>query len=308
MKEYFRLQYIMTKRKLSDGLRRPIFGYLFALFFLLIFVGVSWVLLSAKSAYTPYIYAFASLFFTLKLSEIKRNDFLKIHFGDKQYRKVRILENLIITLPFVIFLVYKQHFYLTIILVAISVLLALLSFKATYNFTIPTPFFKKPFEFTVGFRNSFFMFFIAYGLAIIAVNVDNFNLGVFALGLVFLTTLGFYLKPENEFFVWSFSCTPTKFLFTKIKTALLFSFCLCLPVFILLSVFYFEHIGVLLLCVFLGFLYLTTLVLAKYSDYPEEMGILQAIIFTIGLFPPMLIVVIPLFASQSVNKLKNFLK
>jgi hypothetical protein len=297
----------MTKRKLSDG-SRPIVGYLLALLISLVFVGVSVLLLSSKSIYAPYIYVFASLFFTSKLSEIRRNDFLKFCFGNGQYKKVRILENLIVALPFVIFLVYKQHFYLGIILVAITILTALLSFKATYNITIPTPFFKKPFEFTVGFRNSFFMFFIAYGLAIIAVKVDNFNLGVFALGLVLLTTLGYYLKPENEYFVWSYSCTPAKFLLTKIKTALLLSFCLCLPVLILLSIFYFEHIGVLLACTFLGFLYLTTLILAKYSAYPEEIGIIQAIMFAIGLFPPMLIVVIPLFASQSVTKLKEFLK
>jgi hypothetical protein len=297
----------MTKRKLSDG-SRPIVGYLLALFILLVFVGVSVLLLSGKLTYAPYIYAFSSLFFTLKLSEIKRNDFLKIHFGDKQYRKVRILENLIVALPFFVFLVYKQHFYLTIVLVAITILLALLSFKATYNITIPTPFYKKPFEFTVGFRNTFFMFFIAYVLAIIAIQVDNFNLGIFALGLVFFTILSYYLKPENEYFVWSYSCNPAKFLFTKIKTALLFSFCLCSPIIILLSVFYFEHIGVLLGCVFLGLLYQITLILAKYSVYPDGIGIMQGIIFAIGLFPPMLIVIIPLFAHQSVNKLNDFLK
>ena len=297
----------MTKRKLSDG-SRPIVGYLLALFILLIFVGFSMLLLSSKLTYAPYIYAFISLSFTLKLSEIKRNDFLKIHFGDKQYRKVRVLENLIIAMPFFVFLVYKQYFYLAIVLVAITILIALLSFKVTYNITIPTPFYKTPFEFIVGFRNTFFMFFIAYGLAIIAIKVDNFNLGVFALGIVFLTILGYYLKPENEYFVWSYSCTPAKFLFTKIKIALLFSFCLSLPVLILLSVFYFEHIGVLLGCTFLAFMYQTTLILAKYSTYPEEMGIIQMIIFAIGLFPPMLIIIIPLFAHQSVNKLKNLLK
>jgi len=307
MKEYFKLQYAMTMRKLSDG-SRPIVGYFLALFMLFVFVGISILLFYSKLTFALYIYAFVSLFFTLKLSEIRRNDFLKFCFGNEQYRKVRILENLIVALPFVIFLVYKQYFYLTIILVAITILIALLSFKATYNVTIPTPFFRKPFEFTVGFRNSFFMFFIAYGLAIISVKVDNFNLGVFALGLIFLTTLGYYLKPENEYYVWSYSRTPVKFLFTKIKTALLFSFCLCLPVLILLSIFYFEHIGVLLACTFLGFLYLTTVILAKYSAYPEEIGIVQAIFFTIGLFPPMLIVIIPLFANQSVNKLKKFLK
>ena len=160
MKEYFKLQYAMTKRKLSDGSRRPIVGYLFALFISLIFVGVSVLLLSSKLIYAPYIYAFASLFFTLRLGEIRRNDFLKICFGNERYRKVRILENLIVSLPFVILLVYKQHFYLTVILIVITVLIALINFKATLNITIPSPFSKKPFEFTVGFRNTFLVFFI----------------------------------------------------------------------------------------------------------------------------------------------------
>ena len=162
------------------------------------------------------------------------------------------MENLIIVLPFVIFLIYKQQFYLTIILVAITVLMALLSFKATHNITIPTPFYKKPFEFTVGFRNTFFIFFIAYGLTIVAVAVDNFNLGVFSLMLIFFTILSFYLKPENDYFVWSYSLTPSKFLIEKIRIAFLFSFYLCSPVFLLLSIFYFEHIGILLFCVLLG--------------------------------------------------------
>ena len=297
----------MTNRKLSDG-SRLIIGYFLALLILLVFIGSS-IGLFLYTTYAPYIYIFVSLYFTTKLSEIKRNDFLKIHFGNGRYRKVRILENLIVALQFIIFLIYKHCFYTTIFLFVITVLIALLSFKTTYHFTIPTPFYKKPFEFTVGFRNSFFVFFIAYGLAIIAVAVDNFNLGAFALLLIFLPVLGYYLKPENEYFVWSHSLTPAKFLVEKIKIAFVFSSCLCSPVLILLGIFYFENLGVLLLCILLGNLYLITLILAKYSAYPNEIDFAQAIIMAICLiFPPMLIAIIPFFASQSVNKLKVFLK
>jgi hypothetical protein len=49
--------------------------------------------------------------------------------------------------------------------------------------------------------------------------------------------------------------------------------------------------------------------LAKYSAYPNEMDLVQAIIMTVCLaFPPMLIAVIPFFAGKSVNKLNEFLK
>jgi len=108
MKEYLTLQYKMTKRKLSDG-SRPIVGYLLALLILLVFAGFSVLLLYSEMTFAPYIYVLISLFFTSKLSEIKRNDFLKICFASG-YRKIRILENLIIALPFVIFLVCKQQF------------------------------------------------------------------------------------------------------------------------------------------------------------------------------------------------------
>ena len=308
MKEYFKLQYIMTKRKLSDG-SRPIVGYLLALLIILVFIGLSMLLLYSKITFAPYIYVLVSLFLTSKLSEIKRNDFLKICFENKRYKTIRILENMIVTVPFVIFLIYKHQFYLTIILIAIAILIALLSFKATYNITIPTPFYKKPFEFTTGFRNTFFMFFIAYGLAIIAVVVDNFNLTVFSLMLIFFTILTYYLSPENEYFVWSYNITPSKFLIAKIKIAFLFSLYLCLPVLFLSGIFYFEHIGILLLCVLLGYLYLIALILAKYSAYPNEMDLVHTMIMTICLvFPPMLIVVIPFFADKSINKLNDFFK
>jgi len=297
----------MTMRRLSDS-SRPIVGYLLALLILFVFIGVSILLLSSKYVYAPYVYAFASLFFVSKLNDIRRNDFLKFCFTKAQYRTVRILENLIVALPFILFLLCKHHFYLTLILTAVTISMALLNFKTTYNVTIPTPFYKKPFEFTVGFRNTFFMFLISYGLTIVAINVNNFNLGIFALGLIFFTILGYYLKPENEYFIWIYNCTPAKFLFKKIKTAVLFSFCLSMPVLILLSIAYFEHIGILLALTLLGFVYLTTFILAKYSAYPEEIGIMQGIILAFGLFPPMLIVIIPLFAGKSVNQLKEILK
>lgn len=308
MKEYFKLQYTMNKRKLSDG-SRPIVGYLIALLILLAFVGLSIYLFHLVPIYAPYLYVFVSLFFAAQLSEIKRNDFLKFHFENSQYRKVRILENVIITVPFAIFLLYKQEFYLIISLVVAAVLLALLNFKTTYNMVIPTPFYKKPFEFTVGFRNTFFMFPIAYAIVVIAIIVDNFNLGIFALLLVFLSVLTYYHKPEKVYFVWSHSLTATQFLIEKIKTAFLFSFCLCSPIILLLGIFYFENLGTLLLFLFLGYLYLTTLILAKYSDFPNEANPGVSIIIVLCLLiPPFLIVTIPFFAIQSTKKLNVFLQ
>ena len=297
----------MIIRKLSDG-SHPVIAYFILLLLFLVFTGLS-IFLFYKTAFAPYIYVLVSTCFISKLSEIKRNDFLQICFGNEQYRKIRIWENLIIALPFIPFLIYKQQFYPVILLIVLSVGMALFNFKTTYRMIIPTPFYKKPFEFTVGFRNTFFLFFIAYGLTLLAITVDNFNLGVFSLMLIFLTVLSYYLKPENEYFVWSYSLTSVKFLIEKIKTAFLFSLCLCLPTLCALSIFYVEHLGVLLLFTLLGYLYLTTMILAKYAAYPNEIDLVQAILLSLTIvLPPMLIAIIPFFAVQSVNKLKGFLK
>ncbi len=271
MKNYFQLQYKMLNRKLSELGVHPVIGYLLLL---LVFIGLS-AYLFYKTDFAPYIYTLIALLFTSKLSEVKRNDFLKNCVGDTRYRKIRILENLAIIFPFAIFLIYKQSYLATSILTSLAALVALLNFKTTYNLTIPTPFYKKPFEFTVGFRNTFFLFFIAYALTAIAVAVDNFNLGVFSLAIIFLSVLCYYLKPENEYFVWSYSLTPAKFLVEKIKTAFIFSLYLCLPVLLVLSIFYVEHLGALLLFTLLGYLYLAAIIMAKYAAYPNEMNVVQ---------------------------------
>ncbi|MDR2927374.1 MAG: ABC transporter permease [Cytophagaceae bacterium] len=294
----------MANRKLLSFGIHPAIGY----FLLLLLYVLLSELLFYKKTFAPYIYIIIALFFIPKLSDMRRNDFLKINFGGR-YLKVRILENLIVVLPFAVFLICKQQILPTFLLIAIAISMTFLNFKTDYSITIPTPFGKKPFEFTAGFRNTFILFMIAYALAVIAIAVNNFNLGVFSLMLIFFTIVCYYLKPENEYFVWSYSFTPAKFLIEKIKTAYLYSLYLCMPALMLLSIFYFEHIDILLLFALSGYLYLTVFILIKYAAYPREMDLVQGIIICVTLvFPPALIAVIPLFVSQSVNRLKVFLK
>lgn len=304
MREYFKLQYKLTNRKIADFWIQPIIGYLCLL---LGFVGLS-MYLFYKTNFAPYIYILISIYFLTKLSETKRNDFLKICFSNRNYRTIRILENMIITFPFIVFLIYKLQFYPAIILIILSILLALLSFKTAYSITLPTPFFKKPFEFTVGFRNTFYLFIIAYFLSIIAVVVDNFNLGIFSLMLVYLSVLTYYFKPENKYYVWSYALTPIQFLGEKIKTSLLYASLLCSPIALLLGFYYFNSITIILLFMLLGYLYLITIILAKYSAYPEEINLTQAIPIGISLvFPVILIAIIPFLIDLAIKQTKDIL-
>jgi hypothetical protein len=182
------------------------------------------------------------------------------------------------------------------------------SIKTGINFTIPTPFYKKPFEFTVGFRNTFYIFPIAYILTCIAISVDNFNLGIFSLLLVFLVAFSFYTQPENEYFVWSFALTPKQFIIEKIKTALLFTSIVSLPIVLTLCFFYYTNIDALIAFYIIGCIFLITIISAKYSAYPDQINLPEGIIIAICIsFPPLLLVFAPYFYLKAIKKLQRYL-
>ena len=279
-------------------------------FFLImaVFIGFSLYLFS-KTEFAEYIFILIALSFVSKLSEEKRNDFLKSIFLDTSYLKLRLIENALVSLLFIAFLVYKQLYSSVIILSVLTLMMALLNFSSTFNYTIPTPFHKRPFEFTVGFRNTFYLFAFTYFLTFMSVSVGNFNLGAFALLLAFFVSLSFYLKPENEYYVWSFVETPKRFLINKIKTGLVYSTILSAPILIVLSIFFFSEINILLIFQLIGYVYLVTIILAKYSAYPNEMNLPQGILIALSfILPPMIFVIIPLFYSQSIKKLNTILE
>ncbi|MFC2188344.1 ABC transporter permease [Fulvivirgaceae bacterium LMO-SS25] len=305
MKEYFALQYKMTNRRFKDTGFEPLFAYLILT---VGFVGLS-IYLFSKTEFAEYIFLLSALTFIGKFSEIRRTEFLKICFGETKLKKIRVAENLIGSLPFLIFLFYKQLFLSALLLFVLATILALVNFRTTINYTLWTPFSKRPFEFTTGFRNTFYLFFATYALTIIAVSVNNFNLGVFAMLLVFATTLSFYTKPENEYYIWAYNVGAKEFLFNKIKTAILFSALLALPIAIILAIFYPQNIGTLSLLFLVGWAFLISIIVSKYAAYPDEMNITQGILLALCIwFPPVLIVIIPYLFKKSENRLSRLLK
>jgi hypothetical protein len=305
MKEYFELQYKMTNRRFKDTGFEPLLAYLTLT---VGFFGLS-IYLFHKTEFAEYIFQLSALTLIGKLSETRRTEFLKICFGETKLKKIRVTENLICSLPFLIFLLYKHLFFSGLLLLVFTTILALLNFRTTINFTVWTPFSKRPFEFTTGFRNTFYVFFAAYALTAIAVSVNNFNLGVVAMLLVFATTLGYYTKPENEYYVWTYNVNAKEFLFSKIKTAIFFSTSLALPIAVAIAIFYPQNIGILSLFFFVGWAFLISVIVSKYSAYPDEMNITQGILLALCIwFPPILVVLIPYLFRKSENRLSNLLK
>lgn len=305
MKEYLLLQCRMNNRKLRDAGMPPVLGYVLVL---LAFVSLSYYLFS-KSQYAQYIYPLLALTLLTPLAETRRCEFLKTTFGDAQYSKLRILENLILVLPFVLFLLYKQVFLLAGVLPVAAALLALNTYSNSLQYTIPTPFGRKPFEFAVGFRGTFFLYIIAYGLAGIAAAVGNFNLGIFALLMVFAITLSYYGAPEDEYYVWQHSYSPKAFLLMKYKTAVQYATLLSLPAIAILTIAFYTDIHYILRFQLLGYAYIACMIAAKYSAYPNEMNVPQAVLLAFAIcFPPVLLIVFPYFVTRALQRLQPILK
>lgn len=303
MKEYFTLQFTMTNRRFRDAGIVPIFAYIILT---IGFYGLSTYLFKATE-FADYIYPFLFINLIGRLSETRRCEFLKICFGAIHLKKIRIVENLICAIPFLSFLIYKQLIVPIIFILILSLILALVNFRTKINYTIFTPFSKRPFEFTIGFRKTFSLFIIAYVLVIAAINVTNFNLGVFSLMIVFGTSLSFYLTTENEYFVWNYSVNPRAFLMNKIKTALLFSSALAMPIVVLLAIHFQQSIELLFILLIIGWGWVLCTIVTKYSSYPNDINIPNGILLALGL-PPMLIILTPILFYKSQKRLKNILK
>jgi hypothetical protein len=294
----------MTNRKIKEAGLPPLLGYLFVL--------IAFVLLSAyvfqKTDFAKYLVILISLSSIFKLSENTRADFLLSTFGDKIKMQIRILENTILCLPFVLLLLYKSCFLEASMLFLCSLLLSLFTLQSAFHFTIPTPFSKNPFEFSTGFRRSFFLFPIAYALTFMAIKVDNFNLGLFSMLLIFLVAMSYYPTPENEFFVWVHADSPKSFLKKKMTVALSYVMLLASPILISLLIFYPMEFEKTLLFLLIIVLLLPTIILAKYTAYPTEINFPEVIKIALCLFfPPLFVVMIPYLYFKAGANLKYIL-
>ncbi len=305
MLDYFKLQFKRFTRRFSDTGINPVFA-LIVLF--VSFIAFS-VYLFHKASFAEYVYPIIALSFAGALSDAKRNGFLKSNFRANEWRKIRVLENLIIVSPFLAFLLFKQCFLISAVTGFLAVLISFIQVGSRFSFVIPTPFSKKPFEFTVGFRSTFYLFPLIYILTVIAVYTNTFNLGIFAMLAVFAICLNYYAKPEDDFFVWSYNHTPKQFLLQKMKTGLVQSTLLITPIFLTLTIVFYENWYYILLFLAVGYAFIVAAIVAKYSAFPDEMNMTQGFLITMSVFfPPLLIVVIPYFFTQSVNRLKHYLK
>lgn len=304
MKYYFALQYKLFSRNIKENGISPVFAIIFLIG---AFIGISMYWFT-RSEWAVYAYSLIPFSFLSTLGGQKRNEFLQINYTRKNWRNLRIIENALATFPFVAFLIFKQYFILSVLLLAGTTFFSLLTFRTRPVITLPTPFHRFPFEFTTGFRKSYLGIIVSYILLIIGITINNFNLAIFGFAFNYLICVSYYNVPEKEFYVWIFSKPSKEFLLGKIKIALFYTLGLSLPALIALLVVYPSEIWILLGVFVSGILLVITALLGKYALYPSEVNLTQifCIIFSV-LFPPLMLLVIPAFYISSLRRLNPLL-
>lgn len=303
IKYYFKLQLTLLSRKIKAFGLAPMLGF----FILpLAFIAVSYLLFS-RVPYFKYIYPVIAVSLLLNFNDRSKDRFLHSNCSKSDYRLIRLMENLCIALPFIIFLIAKQYFSLAAILFLISMALSFLNLAIGQRH-LPTPFSKLPFEFTVGFRKSILIIIASYFILVMAIHVDNFNLGLSTLGLSYLICLAYYHLMEPAHYVSIFNDSPKSFLFRKIKTGLLYSTLSALPIACLLLILYPHRVLPVFLIMCIGLILISITIISKYSSFPDTMSVGDSILLGISIiFPPLLLFTLPKLYRKSLEHLKPLL-
>lgn len=301
---YASMQFNILNRKLIEFGLHPVIGYLLGI---IVFVAAS-MYLFYKTDYAHYIYCMMALGSLRALNQKPRIEFLKNIFQRRSFYFIRINENLFVSLPFCGFLLYKGFWSYTLGTIFVASLMALTSGFNSISKTLPTPFHQFPFEFAIGFRSTYLIYFISWFLMYMSYSVGNFNLGLFTLILTFLLCCSYSGQLEPQQYIWIFNSRPSAFLKYKVQTSILYATVLSLPLLIALLLVFPIRWPFIVGVQGLGYLYLTMIILAKYSGYPRSMSVPQTLLITFTLIlPPLLFLAIPYFYSQSNQRLQPLL-
>jgi len=239
----------------------------------------------------------------------ERNTFLKSCFSKEKFYLIRLFENLLIGIPFIILLMINGIWLAALMIPIANCIIILFNNKREINYVLPTPFFKYPFEFLVGFRKTFFLILVMYAICVIAIIVGNFNLGLFSLIIIHLICVFFYLDLENYFYIWIHSLKSFDFLIKKIKIMLLYTSLLTLPILIALSLAFQNKFTIVVFVQIIGYISISASLLSKYAFFPNRIPLHKFIMFITSLvLVPLVVIFIPYFYVKSQLELKKILK
>ncbi len=305
MSYYLKLQWKIISRYISD------YGLPVIMSLIILPVVFFWVseYVFDNSEYAKFIIFILALIILSRLGGTKKMNFMNTIYRRDSVLKIRFLENAIAAVPFIVVLVYHNNIYLAIALFISSLTFSLLNFSLNFNLTIPTPFKSDAFEFNIGFRKYYLVFVSAYYLVYISVQYENLNIGLFAQLLIILVCSTFYSYPEKNYYIWIYSLSSKDFIREKAETGVKLCFFSCLPITIILSVFFMDDIELILGIQFFYLIYIILVIFGKYAAYPLRINLPQAlgIILCVWL-PPVILLIMPYFYKKAITNLNRYLK
>ncbi len=302
---YFSLQYKLLYRAISGAGIAPLIVWVLAPVLLVAALEYTY----EQTSYAGYLIALVTVSISVRLSESKRNEFLKVTFSNQDYQLIRVIENSLLAFPFFLYLLYKSEFMVSIALLVSVTVLSFWNSKSTFNFVLPTPFKALSIEYVIGFRQSILVYLLPYFFLYFSIREENMNLGIFSLFVQGSIIAAHYTKPESSYLVWNYSYTPAAFLIHKLKTGAINTTLINLPLLLFLGYSFPVNlillVGIHLTCL----LYIFLIILLKYHAFPKEMDLGQGVFFLVTLlFPPILLLAIPYLFKESSIRLNDILK
>jgi len=255
-----------------------------------------------------YVFLILMVYFGQLLGRPVRRDAIRQWSGPDYYGRIRIGEQLLLSLPFaLVLLIFKEWWY-----GPLAVALSLLSFWAPSlppgRFSLRLPFGKKPFEYTTGLRKHFWVFIVVLFFVVMGFAVANPGLSIFGLTLLLLLPMGWIGQMEPVVYLWQHNQTPAAFLWQKWLTGLEHLCYLGLPLAIFLIVML-PGMSLAIVVVFaVGIGAQSAVLLAKYASYPRDIDFVHAILVATGIvFLPIMVVVLPFLGRKALTNLKQYL-
>ena len=302
---YFRIMFLRLARHIHDFGLPPWVLWIGGPVCLVI---VHYVIFQREPTFAPYIWTFLAFATVLHLNGTDRTSFLRQCFPSDTLPTIRVSEALLTLFPFAFLLLIDGEFIFAGAIVVFGLVVSLSPITVNLHLVIPSPFYKYPFEFTTGFRRWVLLILMAYLLGWVALGVDNFNLGLFSLLCLGLISLGFYSRSEPNYYVWIHRYDAPTFLWLKMRIALRHFVLLAFPSIVLLLIMDITRWWLVLLTVVICLLLVLICLLGKYAYYPAEIPIMPglAIGFCV-LFPPMVIVILPIFYRRALQNCRSIL-
>lgn len=304
IRNHFKLQHLRFERASIEFGLAPIVSYVL----ITIIFSLLSILLLSRSIIEHWEYVILAFIILFLFSNPDRLRFYKNIYSKEIFVRIRWIENLLIVLPFLFFLFLFKAFIPVLPLLVLTAIASSTNRNIISSFTLPTPFYKYPFEFASGFRMSWLLIIILYVIFSIAAYVDNYYLGLFVLLSTALCSTFYYQTQERLYYIWIHKMDSISFIIHKIKIAIGYTFLTCFPL-LISAIIIWPTMTIWIILLFLcSLLFISTLITAKYAMYPQIFNLPITIVLSIGFAaPPALLLLFPYFLKRASKNLKNIL-